>query len=495
MRSSWNFSTVIFEIWVLVLTKPGLANETPTTSLRVPGEYNYQNHHHHQHHVQHQHHHHSQHQNHQSHYHEQHYSVAGNTHVEYSRDSDSKHNNHHHIHPHQNQPRSLASTYYTNGNNNNNHHHNHHLDSAASSSSLYTPHRCYVCLPPNKNSREAQQILDIFAKEVRPLIPDCSAFDPYVDTGRFEFDCPPTYGGCLLRIHGSNISRACSRYRVNDCKKANSVEFCYCTTPLCNDKKPEPAVIPAVVHVSRNTDARRRGSSGSTSSNSRSRSSSSHIGENSQGIRTRVSDDEDILNRDDDEDDDDDNGGSGTGAPDQQLQTLIDPFTSTKDPTIFQEETVVVAVEDPNPHTKIGISMTASTSSGSSSSSRSCSTNSIVASIRSWVSWSPSQGALSRVWSTKQGIFHLFIHLHRAMFVHLFPEHVVDDQHQYDVVSAPADVDDDHDHDDSNHYLSSNQQETKGENREAVETTGSPFYLYSQLCFIISIVVLNGLLS
>lgn len=43
-----------------------------------------------------------------------------------------------------------------------------------------------------------------------------------------------------LTVSGQNISRACSKHRLNGCTKANSVEFCYCTEPLCNDVKPSP---------------------------------------------------------------------------------------------------------------------------------------------------------------------------------------------------------------------------------------------------------------
>lgn len=179
----------------------GWANETPTTSLRVPREFN--DYHHHQ--VQHQqqHHHSHHHQNH-------HYSVAASTSRDFESSSSSSGSPHHHHHQnnyHQ-QPHS-SSSYYSSSSGSNNHYYSHHignnrhLDSAlASSSLLYSPHRCYVCLPPNKNSREAQQVLAMVANELRPLIPDCSAFDPYVDAGRFEFDCPPKFGGCILRIHG-----------------------------------------------------------------------------------------------------------------------------------------------------------------------------------------------------------------------------------------------------------------------------------------------------
>lgn len=231
------------------------------------------------------------------------------------------------------------------------------------------------------------------------------------------------------------MSRACSKkYRVNDCKKANSVEFCYCTTPLCNDKKPEIPIIPAVVHHHPQRSRTRN------SKSSVLRSDGDH---SPQGIRSRVSeDDEDTMNPSED-DDDDDSGGSGTGSDDDEQQSrnrqnsLIDPFTgTTMDPTIFQEEnSFAVAVEDPNPHTKIGISMTASTSGVSSISSSNSHTHAVTSILGSsfWCYWCWStrgssssnsfsdEGPLSQKGETSNSINHLFYRfLHQAVFVRLF---------------------------------------------------------------------------
>ncbi|CAL8100583.1 unnamed protein product [Orchesella dallaii] len=99
-------------------------------------------------------------------------------------------------------------------------------------------HKCYVCLPPDKTSRDAEEILTIFPEETRQRIPDCASFGSH-NAKHFEFKCPPEYVGCLLRIHGRNESRSCFKHPLNDCKTANSVEFCYCTGALCNDNRPE----------------------------------------------------------------------------------------------------------------------------------------------------------------------------------------------------------------------------------------------------------------
>lgn len=194
------------------------------TSLTIPQEYSDFPHHHHQH----SHHHHPH----------NHYSVDFRStnkdfdSSDFLRNSKVHRNSYQHKHFHR-QPHA-SSSFYSSSNNNhhyssNKNYHNHEThrqqqsfdtsnshspavaSALSSSSSLYAlyaavasaPHRCYVCLPPNKNSKEAQQILAMFAKDIQSLIPYCSQFDPYVDARRFEFDCPSQeYDGCILRIHG-----------------------------------------------------------------------------------------------------------------------------------------------------------------------------------------------------------------------------------------------------------------------------------------------------
>lgn len=102
--------------------------------------------------------------------------------------------------------------------------HHHHPRSASSTSSLPShlvesplsdqpifpngkqasgQHTCYVCLPPDKTSRDAEEILSIFPEETRQHIPDCASFGSQ-NAKHFEFKCPPEYVGCLLRIHGES---------------------------------------------------------------------------------------------------------------------------------------------------------------------------------------------------------------------------------------------------------------------------------------------------
>ena len=63
-----------------------------------------------------------------------------------------------------------------------------------------TPHHCYVCLPPDKSSHEAREILGMFDSS---NIPDCAAFGPH-NAHQFEFPCPEKYVGCLRRALTTN---------------------------------------------------------------------------------------------------------------------------------------------------------------------------------------------------------------------------------------------------------------------------------------------------
>jgi hypothetical protein len=73
--------------------------------------------------------------------------------------------------------------------------------SSSLSSAIDGRHRCYVCLPPNKSSREARDILAMFPPHEQGKIADCSGFGQDNADG-YEFNCPPQFGGCILRIHG-----------------------------------------------------------------------------------------------------------------------------------------------------------------------------------------------------------------------------------------------------------------------------------------------------
>ncbi len=61
-----------------------------------------------------------------------------------------------------------------------------------------------MCLPPDKSSPEAQDILKLFKngnKRNEQKVSDCSGFSQN-NMKEFEFKCPIGYHGCMLRIHG-----------------------------------------------------------------------------------------------------------------------------------------------------------------------------------------------------------------------------------------------------------------------------------------------------
>lgn len=62
-----------------------------------------------------------------------------------------------------------------------------------------------MCLPPDKSSPEAQDILNLFKDESGGSdnkVKDCAGFASSVNREAYEYKCPTGYHGCLLRIHG-----------------------------------------------------------------------------------------------------------------------------------------------------------------------------------------------------------------------------------------------------------------------------------------------------
>nr|XP_040222496.2 uncharacterized protein LOC120949330 [Anopheles coluzzii]XP_040222497.2 uncharacterized protein LOC120949330 [Anopheles coluzzii]XP_040222498.2 uncharacterized protein LOC120949330 [Anopheles coluzzii] len=60
----------------------------------------------------------------------------------------------------------------------------------------------------------------------------CEDFRP---EEKYAFDCPPTYTSCLTQVDGDIEIRTCGEnLAINDCKSANSIDYCYCSTDLCN---------------------------------------------------------------------------------------------------------------------------------------------------------------------------------------------------------------------------------------------------------------------
>ncbi|XP_049538445.1 uncharacterized protein LOC125952778 [Anopheles darlingi] len=60
----------------------------------------------------------------------------------------------------------------------------------------------------------------------------CEGFRP---EEKYAFDCPPTYTSCLTQVDGDIEMRTCGEnFAINDCKSANGINYCYCSTELCN---------------------------------------------------------------------------------------------------------------------------------------------------------------------------------------------------------------------------------------------------------------------
>ncbi|KAL1516713.1 hypothetical protein ABEB36_000589 [Hypothenemus hampei] len=58
---------------------------------------------------------------------------------------------------------------------------------------------------------------------------------------KFSRECPEDTKSCrLTRKPNDNLilSRTCESIKLDDCKTANSIEFCYCTKDLCNAINP-----------------------------------------------------------------------------------------------------------------------------------------------------------------------------------------------------------------------------------------------------------------
>jgi len=60
------------------------------------------------------------------------------------------------------------------------------------------PHKCYVCLPPDRTSIDAQDILKLFSAQ---SIPPCASLT-LANLKSAEFECPPDFSGCQTRSHG-----------------------------------------------------------------------------------------------------------------------------------------------------------------------------------------------------------------------------------------------------------------------------------------------------
>nr|XP_023016345.1 uncharacterized protein LOC111505721 [Leptinotarsa decemlineata] len=62
----------------------------------------------------------------------------------------------------------------------------------------------------------------------------CADFE--LNKEKFVQECKTSDRGCFLETKGAKkTTRSCNSQGLNDCQTANKVEYCFCSTDLCND--------------------------------------------------------------------------------------------------------------------------------------------------------------------------------------------------------------------------------------------------------------------
>lgn len=92
-------------------------------------------------------------------------------------------------------------------------------------------HKCYVCGPDSGKYEDDLELKRNFPDSKIPL---CSTYVPKMRDA-FIRDCPTNMKGCLTKIEaGGSIMRNCAPIGIDDCKVANGVTYCYCSSDKCN---------------------------------------------------------------------------------------------------------------------------------------------------------------------------------------------------------------------------------------------------------------------
>jgi len=98
--------------------------------------------------------------------------------------------------------------------------------------------KCYVCGPDNGIPEEMLQLRRSFPQI---KIQACSAYKPAMKD-LYLVDCPANSNGCLTEIEADgSVKRTCASIGIDDCQSANGVNYCYCSTPGCNNPSPRLA--------------------------------------------------------------------------------------------------------------------------------------------------------------------------------------------------------------------------------------------------------------
>jgi len=92
-------------------------------------------------------------------------------------------------------------------------------------------HKCYVCAPDNGKLEDITQLKKFFP---HAHIPPCSKYKPHLKD-QFLLECPASSSsGCLTKFEEDSVMRTCAPISFDECKTANSVQYCYCAQPGCN---------------------------------------------------------------------------------------------------------------------------------------------------------------------------------------------------------------------------------------------------------------------
>jgi len=93
-------------------------------------------------------------------------------------------------------------------------------------------HKCYVCGPDGGKPEDLYQLKKSF-----PTV-NVQACSKYKQSNKEQYllECPPGLSnGCLTKFEeNGSIMRTCAPIAIEDCKKANGINYCYCKKEGCN---------------------------------------------------------------------------------------------------------------------------------------------------------------------------------------------------------------------------------------------------------------------
>jgi len=93
-------------------------------------------------------------------------------------------------------------------------------------------HKCFVCGPDGGKPEDMYQLKKSFPNMA---VPSCNKYKQS-NKDQYLIDCPPGLSnGCLTKFEeNGSIMRTCAPIAIEDCKKANGINYCYCKKEGCN---------------------------------------------------------------------------------------------------------------------------------------------------------------------------------------------------------------------------------------------------------------------